>query len=291
MTTDVSCPYIHSTMRIGDADLSLVSDGTLRIDGGALYGVVPKVIWNTLSPADRRNRVTVGLNCPLIRAGGRNILVDTGVGTKHPLRRKNAFAMKAGGLVSDLRAHGLGVDDIDVVALTHLHLDHAGGCTKWGYGDRAVPTFPKATYLVQRQDWYQATHPTERAHGSYIPDDFLPLEDSRQLELLDGDTEIVPDVWLKVTGGHTSGHQMVYIESGGQRAACLGDVLPTPHHLPLNYVAAVDVRPRDTLERKREFLERAEAERWLLIFGHGLDPKAGYLVREDGRLSLDPQEL
>ena len=269
----------------------MVSDGTIGLDGGALYGVVPKVVWNKLSPADGRNRVTVGLNCLLIRVGGKNILVDTGVGNKHTLRRKNAFAMKAGGLVGDLMAHGLGVEDIDVVALTHLHFDHAGGCTKRGYGRKAVPTFPRAVYLVQRRDWYEATHTSERSRAAYVPEDFLPLDEGHQLELLDGDTEIAPNVWLKVTGGHTSGHQMVFVESGDQRVACLGDVLPTPHHLPFPYGTAWDIHPLDTLERKRCLIEQAEREGWLLIFGHGIDPKAGHPVRRGGRLTLAPISL
>ena len=278
-------------MKIGRVSVSFVTDGTIRLDGGALYGVVPKVIWNTLTPADKRNRVTVGLNCLLIRAGGKNILVDTGVGNKHPLRRKNMFAMKAGGLVSDLKSHGLGVDDIDIVALTHLHFDQAGGCTKRTYGDRAVPTFPRATYLVQRKDWYEATHTTERNSSVYIPDDYMPLEESGQLELLDGDTEIVPNVWLRVTGGHTAGHQALFVESSNRRVAYLGDVLPTPVHLPSLYVTSWDVHPRDTLERKRQFLSQAESDGWLLIFGHGIGQRAGYLVRRDGQLTLDPEEL
>jgi glyoxylase-like metal-dependent hydrolase (beta-lactamase superfamily II) len=278
-------------MRVGDTELTLLSDGAIRLDGGVLYGVVPKETWKHLTPADRSNRVRVGLNCLLIRTKDENILVDTGVGNKHPLRRKNAFAMKAGDLVNDLRTHGLGVEDIGIVALTHLHFDQAGGCTRRGYSDKIVPTFPKATYLVQRQEWHEANHPSERISSTYIPEDFLPLEESGQLELLDGDREIAPDVWLKVTGGHTSGHQILFVGPGDRRVAYLGDVLPTHHHLPVRCVTAWDVRPLDTIEHKRALLEQAEAERWLILFGHGLDVKAGYLVRVDGELALAPQEL
>ncbi len=291
LTSHIFNPYIHSEMRVGNVELSLVSDGTIRVDGGLMYGVVPKVTWNTLTPADRKNRVLVGLNCLLIRSGGKIILVDTGVGTKHTSYDKTMFAMKAGELVNDLKAHGLGVDDIDVVALTHLHFDHAGGCTRRSYGDKPVPTFPNATYLVQRQDWEEAAHPSERTGAAYIPEDFLPLEESRQLELLDGDTEIAPEVRLKVTGGHTRGHQMVTIESGDRKVACLGDVLPTAHHLPLHYINAGDVHPLSTLECKRQFLGQAEKEHWLLIFGHGHGLRAGYPVRKNGHVTLEPQEL
>ena len=260
-------------------------------DGGALYGVVPKVVWNTLTPADEYNRVTIGINCLLIKANGKNILVDTGVGNKHPLKRKNAFAIKAGRLVSELRAQKLGVDDIDIVALTHLHFDHAGGCTRTSYTDRPVPTFPKATYLVQRNGWHEATHVSERTRSTYTEEDYLPLQESRQLELLDGDMEVAPNVWLRLTGGHTKGHQMVFIDSDDHKVAYLGDVLPTHHHLPLNHITAWDVHPLDTLEQKRRLITQAEKERWLLIFSHGTSLKGGYLVRRDGKLELEPQPL
>lgn len=278
-------------MKVGDIDLVFVSDGTMRLDGGALFGIVPKAIWNRLNPADRRNRVLVGLNCLLIRAPGKNILVDTGLGNKHPLRRRNIYAMKAGGLTKSLRAHGVGPEEVDMVLLTHLHLDHAGGCTRRAYGDTVAPTFPRAQYLAQREDWHEATHANERSRASYVLDDLLPLEEARQLELLDGDVEVAPGVYIKHTGGHTAGHQMVYVEAGDQRVACLGDVLPTPHHLPLPYVASLDMYPDDTLECKRRLLAQAEKERWLLAFGHGLTPRAGYLVRTEGKLNLDPREL
>ena len=276
-------------MRLGNVELNFISDGTIRVDGGAFFGAVPKVIWNRLVPADRRNQMTLGLNCLLIRAGTKTILVDTGMGNKRPLQYKSSSAAKAGELLSDLRAHGLGVNGIDIVALTHLHYDHAGGSTRKGYGDRAVPTFPRATHLVQRKDWYEATHTTERTSASYVAEDFIPLEKSHQLEFLDGDTEIAPKVWLKVTGGHTSGHQMVFIDAGETRVVCLGDALPTHHHLLLPYITAWDIHPHDTLECKRELLAQAERERWLLTFSHGHSLKAGYLIRRDGRLDVDPQ--
>jgi glyoxylase-like metal-dependent hydrolase (beta-lactamase superfamily II) len=273
-------------------EVSMVSDGTMRVDGGTVYGVVPKVVWKELHPPDRRNRVTVGLNCLLIqtsgdRGGKKNILVDTGIGNKHSGAVKSAYAMKGGRLVSELRALGLGAKEIDTVVLTHLHFDHTGGCVRRGFNHRMIPTFPKATYLVQRRDWQEAIHPSERAISSYIPDDFLPLEESRQLDLLDGDTEIAPGVRLKVTGGHTSGHQMVLIESGDRPVAYLGDVLPTPHHLPLSCITAWDNHPQDTYEAKDRLLAQAEKEGWVLTFCHSPGTEAGFLVRRDGQLGLE----
>ncbi len=276
---------------MGNVELALVSDGTIRLDAGALYGVVPKVLWSRWVKPDRKNRVTMGLNCLLIRSGGKNILVDTGVGTKHPRRRKAIFAMAAGSLIGKLKAIGLEPEDIHIVALSHLHFDHAGGCTTHDSHGKPLPTFPKATYLVQRRDWEEATATNERTRAAYLPEDFLPLEENGQLVLLDGDREIAPGVWLKMTGGHTAGHQMVFIDSAKERAACLGDVLPTPHHLPLPYISAWDLFPMKTLASKRQLLEQAEREGWLLVFAHALDTKAGYLVREEGRLKISPQTV
>lgn len=213
------------------------------------------------------------------------------MGTKHTSHNKTIYAMKAGELINGLKAHGLGVEDIDLVALTHLHFDHVGGCTRHGYGGEPVPTFPNATYLIQRQDWEEASHPSERSIDAYIPQDFLPLEESRQLELLDGDAEIAPGVWLRVTGGHTRGHQIVTVESGDRKAVYLGDLLPTAHHLPLHYISAGDIHPTDTLECKRQLLDQALKERWLLLLSHGHRLRAGYPVQEDGHVTLEPHEL
>ena len=278
-------------MRLGSSELTLVSDGTIRMDGGSMFGVVPKAVWSRTRPADRQNRVEMGLNCLLIRTGGKKVLVDTGVGTKHSQKVRTIFHIRAGQLVSNLARAGLAREDIDLVVLTHLHFDHAGGCTRWDRNGSLEPVFPRATYLVQRRDWQEATKTNERTRPAYLPEDFLPLEGTKQLELLDGDTELLPGLWVRRTGGHTAGHQMVCIESAGERAACLGDVLPMPQHLPVHYITAFDMYPLETLDAKRRWLTQAEKENWLLIFGHGTDQKAGYLARQDGRLSLTPYEI
>lgn len=273
-------------MRLGSAELNLVSDGVFRMDGGTIYGVVPKAIWGQLQPADRKNRVEAGLNCLLIRTGGKNVLVDTGLGTKHRPKARSIFRMRAGKLVSSLAQIGLQPSDIDLVVLTHLHFDHAGGCTRFNRQNQLEPVFPRATHLVQRQDWIEATQTNERTRSAYLPEDFLPLEEAQQLELLDGDAELLPGLWVRRTGGHTAGHQIVCIESGGKQAACFGDVLPTMHQLPVHYMTSFDLEPLETLAAKRRWLAQAEQEGWLLIFGHGTDQKAGRLVRHEGRLTL-----
>jgi len=278
-------------MRLGSAELNLISDGTFRMDGGTMYGVVPKAIWGKLHPADRKNRVDLGLNCLLIRTGGKNVLVDTGLGTKYDRKAQSIFHMQAGQLVSNLARVGLQPEEIDLVVLTHLHFDHVGGCTQYNHQRQPEPVFSRATHLVQRQDWVEATQTNERTRGAYRPEDFLPLEESKQLVLLDGDAELLPGLWVHRIGGHTAGHQMVYIESDGEKAACLGDVLPTAHQLPVNYMTAYDLYPLETLDAKRYWLAQAEAENWLIILGHGIDQKAGRLTRRDGRLSLTPLDM
>ena len=280
-------------MRLGSAELNIVSDGVFRMDGGALFGVVPKAIWGRLRPPDRKNRVELGLNCLLIRAGGKTVLVDTGVGTKHSRRTRTIYNMRAGKLVENLAGQGVQPDDIDLVILTHLHFDHVGGCTRYRRGgEEPLPVFPKATHLVQRADWQEATETNERTAPAYNPDDFMPLQRAGQLELLDGDTELLPGLWVRQTGGHTAGHQLAYLESGGEKAACLGDVAPTPYHLPLNYLTSFDLYPLDSVAAKQRWLTAAEGERWLLIFGHATTPAAGRLTRDDrGRLALLPEAV
>ncbi len=280
-------------MRIGNAEITVVSDGVFRVDGGAVFGVVPKAIWSTLRQPDRKNRVELGLNCLLVRSGDKRILVDTGIGTKPDRNTRANYRMRAGKLVENLAFHGVSPEDVDLVILTHLHFDHAGGCTRYGRGgSEPTPVFSKATHLVQRADWEEASATNERTRAAYNPQDFLPLEQSGQLELLDGDTEVLPGLWARQSGGHTSGHQCILLESDGERAACLGDVLPTPNHLPLNYITSFDLYPQDSVTAKRRLLEEAEKDNWLLVFGHGVDTVAGRVTRNhDGRLTLAPEKI
>jgi glyoxylase-like metal-dependent hydrolase (beta-lactamase superfamily II) len=288
LTRDI-LPFIFPTMQLGNAELTLVSDGTIRMDGGSMFGAVPKAIWGRMRTADRQNRVEMGLNCLLIRTAGQIVLVDTGVGTKHSQKVRTIFHMRAGELVSNLARHGLTPEDIDLVVLTHLHFNHAGGCTRYNQQHRLEPVFPRAAYLAQRQDWQEVTETNERNRSAYLPEDFMPLAEASQLELLDGDTELLTGLWVRRTGGHTAGHQMVYLESQGEKAACLGDILPMPQHLPAHYMTAFDMYPLEILDTKRRWLEQAEKQGWSLIFGHAIDQKMGRLTRhEDGRLSLFP---
>ena len=278
-------------MKSNNTTLLLVSDGIIKLDGGSMFGQVPKVLWEKMAAPDRRNRITLGMNCLLIQNGDQRILVDTGVGTKESERIKDRYGLGSSHLSREIRSHGLTPRDITVVVLTHLHFDHCGGGTRLDRSGVAVPTFPAATYYVQRASWEEATSPNERAKPSYHSDDFLPLEQRGQLCLLDGDAEVAPGIRVRVTGGHSRGHQMVLVNYGGERVAFPGDLIPTPHHLQLPYISSLDQFPEDTLATKRALLEEAERCGWLLVFSHGLGDRAGYVEKRNGDLNFRPVEL
>lgn len=273
-------------MKSNNSAVVLLSDGTIKVDGGSIFGQVPRVLWEQLAMPDRQNRITLGLNCLLVQHGDRRIIVDTGVGTKHTEGIKKRYGLGTSHLTRELRNRGLTPKDITAVVLTHLHFDHCGGSTRLDRSGVPVSTFPAATYYVQRAAWEEAISPNERAKASYYGDDFLPLEQRGQLCLLDGDTEIAPGIRVKVTGGHSHGHQMVLVNYGGERVAFLGDLIPTHHHLQLPYIASVDQFPEDTLAAKRALLEEAERCGWLLVFSHGVGERAGYLEKRNGELKF-----
>ncbi len=278
-------------MNSDKAELIIFSDGNIKLDGGAMFGQVPRVLWEQKALPDRRNRISLGLNCLLIRNGSHCTLVDTGVGTKEPDKIKDRYGLGSSQLSKELRNRGLTPKDITGVILTHLHFDHAGGSTRLDRAGEAVPTFPAAKYYIQRAAWEEATSPNERSRASYHSDDFLPLEERGQVCLLDGDSEVAPGVHVRVTGGHCEGHQMVLVNYGGERVAFMGDLVPTPHHLRLPYLTSYDRFPEETLEKKRELLEEAERCGWLIVFCHGSKERAGYIERRNGTLSFRPVEL
>ena len=278
-------------MKLGNTTIDVVSDGTILLDGGAVFGQVPKALWELQMKPDRKNRVRMGLNCLLIQTPTMNILVDTGAGSKRVEKFRDIHGLNGNKLLKGLKRLGLTARDIDAVVLTHLHFDHGGGCTKLDRSGNAVPTFTNATYMVQRASWDDANGPDERGQGSYYSNDFVPLEESGNLKLLDGDSEIAPGVRTLVTNGHANGHQIVLVEAGSERIAYLGDLVPTQYHVPLASIAALDHSPGDTLERKRDVLSMAIDGGWLLVFGHAYEPRAGYLEQRNGRAQLLPVDF
>jgi glyoxylase-like metal-dependent hydrolase (beta-lactamase superfamily II) len=269
----------------------ILSDGVLKLDGGSVFGQMPKAAWENNVTTDRRNRITLGLNCLLLQACGKNVLVDAGIGSKENENDKENLGLVPTRLLRGLKGVGLTPKEIHVVLLTHLHFDHCGGCTQLDRRGNLVPTFSKARYYVQRACWQDACHPNERCLASHRSENFMPMAERGQIEFLDGDTEIFPGLNVIVTDGHARGHQIVMFNHGGERIGFLGDLVPTHHHLNLPVISAFDYSPEGTLEQKREILMDAERQGWLIVFSHGHDTKAGYLERQGDTTYLRPVEL
>ena len=258
-------------VKLGEFDIQPVTDGRFRLDGGAMFGVVPKVMWERCCQPDDQNRIQLGLNCLLIRIGRKNILLDTGLGDKEDAKFQEMFAVERMPTLRDsLKMQGLQPEDIHMVINTHLHFDHAGGNTVREDG-AVVSTFPKAKYIVQRGEYEDAARANERTRASYRRENFTPIAHVDQWEFVDGETEVLPGVTVMVTEGHTRCHQSIKIESEGEVAFYLGDLIPTVSHLPLPYIMGYDLYPLQTLETKRWVLDRALNENWLLVFEH--DPR------------------
>lgn len=271
--------------------VNLISDGVMKVDGGCMFGPVPKVDWENTVATDRRNRITLGLNCLVIQACGKKVLVDTGVGPKDTDIYRDSLGLVPSRLIKGLRGLGLTHKDIDIVILTNLRLEHCGGCTRLDRQGNVVPTFPNARYYVQSTCWEEARRPDEVPFDTFQADNYLPMQERGQLELLDGDAEILPGLKIVMSDGHNGGHQIVLLIHGGERVAFLGDLVPTPYHLELTAIPAFDFSPAATLAQKRAVLAQAEREGWLLVFSHGHDTKAGYLERRRGRPYLRPVDL
>ena len=278
-------------MNLGTTSIDIVTDGTLLVDGGTIFGQVPRSQWELQIKPDRRNRIRRALNCMLVQTPKVNILVDTGAGSKRQDKFKEAYGLNGNKLLRNLRALGLTARDIDIVILSNLHFDHSGGCTKLDRSGNAVPTFPKAKYLIQRKCWEEATNPNERYKNAFYTDDFLPLEEKGMVEFMDGNEEIIEGLNVKVTNGPSAGHQIVLVERGSEKVAYVSDLIPTPYHLPLHCIPAMDEYPNETLVQKQEFLDMAIDGGWLVIFGHGQDHRAGYVQQRNGNPQLTPVEV
>lgn len=274
------------SVKLGQFELSIISDGRFWLDGGTMFGVVPKVMWNKLIPVDELNRVELSLNCLLIETPEGNVLIDTGIGDKLKDRFKEIYKMDRDiTFVESLNRMGFKPENIDFVINTHLHFDHCGGNTIKKDG-KLIPTFPNAKYIVQKQEWSDATDSNERTKASYLKENFMPVKESGQLMLVDGNYEVLPGIKVIMTNGHTKGHQSVLIESKGEKAIYLGDLIPTASHIKIPYIAAYDLFPLAVVEKKKEILEQAIKEKWLLIFEHDPEVVFAYVIEESGKAVL-----
>ncbi len=268
-------------MRIGKIQSDVLNAGPILLDGGAMFGVVPRVLWEKKMPPDGQNRISMSMNVLLVRAGGKNLLVDTGAGNKEDDKFRRLYGLSAPSLLPGLGALGLRPEDIHLVVNTHLHFDHAGGNTLRKLDGGLIPAFPNAQYLVQRKEFEDAMAAHERNRASYFPENFLPLADSGQMRFLDGETEILPGIRAYPLPGHTLGMQGLFIESEGERALYLADCAPTSHHIPIPWVMAYDLYPVTTLETKKRVLPQAAREGWTLFFEH--DPRVQAARIEESR--------
>jgi glyoxylase-like metal-dependent hydrolase (beta-lactamase superfamily II) len=233
----------------------------------------------------------LGLNCLLIRAAGKTILVETGVGEKLSAKLANIYGVEhTTTLAASLGAVGVSAEEIDIVVNTHLHFDHCGGNTVFDSAGRAVPTFPRARYVVQRGELEHARQPTERDRASYMPENFEPMAASGQWQLAEGDTEIAPGVELVRVPGHTRDMQCVRLSSGGRTAFFFADLVPTRAHLPAPWIMGYDLYPLTTLEQKKRWIPQAVREEWLCFFGHDREMPAAYLREREGKVVAEAAE-
>jgi glyoxylase-like metal-dependent hydrolase (beta-lactamase superfamily II) len=273
---------------MGGLELLPLSDGWFALDGGAMYGVIPKPLWERRTPADARNRIRMGMR-PLLVRGDRLLLVDAGVGDKMDGKAADIYGFdRERHLDHALAEAGASAADIEIVLATHLHFDHAGGFTARHGDGRVRPRFPNARYVVRRGEWDDARHPHERNRASYFDENYVPLADAGQLELIDDDVEVMPGVRVRRTGGHTTDHQVVMLQSGGRTAVFLADLVPTTAHVPLPWIMGYDLYPMDTLAFKRAFIREAIDGEYLLFFEHDATIAAGYLRERGGRIAVEP---
>jgi len=271
------------TLGFGDLQLTVLHDGPFRLDGGAMFGVVPRPLWEKLTPADERNRVQLTMRPLLVEASWGRMLIDCGAGDKMGAKQVDIYALdRSRALDHALADVGLTSDSIDLVLATHLHFDHFGGATAQ-VDDGLRPRFGKARYLIRDAEWEDATHPHERNRASYLQEDFVPLKAAGVVDFFSGDRVIRPGVRVERTGGHTGQHQVVYLESGGKTAVFVVDMIPTTAHLQDPWLMGYDLFPMETLAFKKRFIRDAIDREYLIFFEH--DPKvaAGYIRESNGR--------
>lgn len=277
--------------RLGNLDLALLSDGVYYQDAGAVFGIVPRVMWERLRiPLNDRYQMPLGLNSLLVRSQGKTVLVETGVGEKE--RPLGQTERPAGTLLDEMAAIGVAPEDVDIVINSHLHADHCGWNTRKDADGAYVPTFPNARYLIQRAEWDAAIAPNERTRATYLPENMLPLEADGRLELLDGETHVTDEITIIPTFGHSMGHASIVLTSGGESAVYIGDMIQHPVQLErAPWVSSFDIYPLEAMETKKAVVSRAIAEKQLVIAVHAEFPGLGHMTETaDGKRAWTPVE-
>lgn len=275
------------SMPFGNLRLTTLHDGPFRLDGGAMFGVVPRPLWEKLAPPDDRNRIQLAMRPLLVEGEWGRMIIDCGAGDKMADKQREIYAMdRTRTLDHALEEAGLSADDIDIVLPTHLHFDHAGGATVRQNG-HLRPRFPRARHYIRAAEWEDATHPHERNRASYLQDDFVPLKGAADVQFFDGDVTIRPGIEVERTGGHTGQHQIVYVKSAGKTAVFVADLIPTTAHLQDPWVMGYDLFPMETLAFKRRFIREAIDREYLIVFEHDPHVAAGYIREKDGKRSVE----
>jgi glyoxylase-like metal-dependent hydrolase (beta-lactamase superfamily II) len=280
-------------MKIGDLEFHFVNDGRVEVDVGGPFGLVPRGLYQGFFNPDEANRVPMVLNCLLVRSKGKIILIDTGLGDKMSEDEEASWHLtrEQGGLIRGLERLGVSPADVDVVINTHLHADHCGGNTRWD-GATPVPTFPRATYLVQRIEWAEASHVDARTRGTYHSDNFAPVMRQGQMQVLHGNYEVTDEVVCVVTPGHTRGHQAIMLRSGSWRGLYVADVASyAVHFLRTAWLTAYDVLPLENVATKERWQGWAISKRALLLFEHDPFMPAAQLVEGATHRELEPVEM
>jgi glyoxylase-like metal-dependent hydrolase (beta-lactamase superfamily II) len=276
------------SLQLGRLELRPVLDGYFALDGGAMFGVVPKTLWSRVAPPDDRNRIRMAMRPWLVTGGGRQVLIDAGCGDKQDAKFADIYGFdRARHLDRSLAEAGLTAGDVDLVVASHLHFDHAGGFTRRDADGRVVPRFPSARVSIRRGEWDDAMHPNERTRASYFRENYEPLVQAGLVDFVESDAEVAPGMTVRRTGGHTMHHEIVRIESEGKVAIFAADLLPTAAHVPLPYIMGYDLYPMDTLAFKRAFLAEAIDGEYLILFEHDPEIAAGYLRRRDGKIAVE----
>jgi len=278
-------------MRFGDYELNSISDGKFLLDGGAMFGVVPKALWEKKTPADEKNRITLGLNSLLFIKGKKAILLETGLGEIENHKFQEIYEIKREKtLIEKIKEKGLDLEDITYVINTHLHFDHCGWNTISKEGS-LKPSFPNAKYIIQKKEWESALNPDERSSASYMKEKLFPLQEWGNLELIDGDFELEEGIKIMHIPGHTRWHQCVLIESRGKKLFFPGDLIPTSAHFPLPYIMAYYLFPLETLENKKRILQTAEKEDWIFALYHDPEHIFGKVEKFEGKWRFVPLEV
>ncbi len=275
-------------LQLGSLKIHAIEAGLQRLDGGAMFGVVPKPLWEKRIPADGRNRIPLAMRCLLVEAPDALVLIDTGVGNKESEKFMSIYGIENAGnptrLEDGIRAAGFTPEDVDIVLSTHLHFDHAGGNTMRLEDGRVVPAFPNAEYVAQKGEFDFGDSPNERVRASYLQPNLRPVTEAGLWRFVEGAADVTAGVSVIPTPGHTPFHQSVVLDGGTERGIYLADVCPTASHVPLPWIMGYDVEPLVTLESKRRLWEQARAEDWLLIFEHDASVPWGRLQPDADRL-------